>query len=111
MIQQFKTMQEWGILTDYRYSYSTNQPSYEANVIERFADLQRKGMVQAGQRPVYFSVQTQKILSEDEIVNMVELRDSVVMKAAMTNFGLNSRLEEAYPDLKLLLWTNDCWQL
>jgi isoleucyl-tRNA synthetase len=30
---------QWGIMTDFRYSYFTMMPSYEANVLERFADL------------------------------------------------------------------------
>ena len=38
-IQQMEAMQKWGVLGDYRYSYATSDPQYEANVLERFADL------------------------------------------------------------------------
>ena len=47
----------------------------------------------------------QKILSEEEIQVNVGLRDSVVMKSEVINFGLCARLKEIYPELRILLWT------
>jgi isoleucyl-tRNA synthetase len=63
---------------------------YEANVLERFADLQEKGLIERGQRPVYWSVIEQKIVNEEELEPKVELRNSIVTKAKIANFGLNS---------------------
>lgn len=62
---------------------------YEANVLERFADLQEKGLIERGQRPVYWSVDAQKIVNEEELEPKVELRNSIVNKAKIANFGLN----------------------
>ena len=49
-------LMKWGIMTDYRYSYLTMMPTYEANVLERFADLIDKRMVARSNRPVFWSV-------------------------------------------------------
>ena len=46
----------WGILTDFRYSYMTMMPAYEATVLDRFADMIDRGMVRTGSRPVFWSV-------------------------------------------------------
>jgi isoleucyl-tRNA synthetase len=43
-------------------------PAYEANVLDRFADLYDKKMIQRGSRPVFWSVNQQRILSEDDFV-------------------------------------------
>ena len=56
IISQMNDLSKWGILTDFRYSYFTMMPEYEANVIERFADLMDKRMVSRGSRPVFWSV-------------------------------------------------------
>ena len=55
-MMQMKDLSTWGILTDYRYSYLTMSPQYEANVLDRFADLIDKKMVRTGSRPVFWSV-------------------------------------------------------
>ena len=49
-------LQKWAIMTDYRYNYLTMQPSYEANVLERFADLVSKKLIEKSERPVFWSV-------------------------------------------------------
>ena len=57
ILAQMSDLSKWGILTDFRYSYFTMMPTYEANVVERFADLLDKKMVKVGDRPVFWSVQ------------------------------------------------------
>ena len=47
---------KWAILTDFRYSYFTSMPAYEANVLDRFADLFDMKMIERGSRPVFWSV-------------------------------------------------------
>jgi isoleucyl-tRNA synthetase len=56
--------------------------------MHRFADLQEKGLISIGQRPVYFSIDQQRILAESEITPVTELRDSVCLKAAIKNSGI-----------------------
>ena len=52
-----RDLSKWGILTDFRYSYMTMMPQYEANVLDRFADLIDRRMIRTGSRPVFWSVQ------------------------------------------------------
>ena len=72
IISQMNDLSKWGILTDFRYSYFTMMPAYEANVLERFADLMDKRMVSRGNRPVFWSVKQQRIMSEDDFTPAVE---------------------------------------
>jgi isoleucyl-tRNA synthetase len=58
-------------MTDFRQSYITSQPSYEANVLERFADLQGLGHLNYCQRPVMHQIEEQRIVS-DAMVKSVE---------------------------------------
>jgi isoleucyl-tRNA synthetase len=51
-------MQQWGIMTDWRYSYFTRMPSYQTMVLRRFSEFIRKGMVFRGDRPLFWSVET-----------------------------------------------------
>lgn len=39
------------------------------------------------------------------------LRDSIVMKSRIKNFGLNDQLKKQYPNTQILLWTEDSWRL
>ena len=66
IMRQMKDLSRWGILTDFRYSCFTMMPSYEANVLDRFADLMDRGLIQSGSRPVFWSVKQQRILGEND---------------------------------------------
>ena len=37
--QQIEAMEDWGLMCDLKNSYITMQPAYQANLLERFADL------------------------------------------------------------------------
>ena len=62
-------------------------PAYEANVVERFADLMDKRMVTRGSRPVFWSVKQQRIMAEEDFIPVDELRDSIVTKLSIKSFG------------------------
>ena len=49
-------LQKWAILTDQRYAYLTMQPAYEANILNKFADLLQKKLIYTSERPVIWSV-------------------------------------------------------
>jgi len=57
ILSQMEDYKQWGILTDFRYSSFTMMPLYEANVLERFADLVQKKLVERGNRAVFWSVE------------------------------------------------------
>lgn len=44
-LDTIKDLESWGIMADFRHSYTTMQSDYEANVMERFADLQDKDLI------------------------------------------------------------------
>jgi isoleucyl-tRNA synthetase len=68
MMLQMNEMQEWGIMADWRYSYFTMMPTYQAMVLRKFSEFIRKGMVFRGDQPVFWSVEKQRILGEEEMV-------------------------------------------
>ena len=84
---QMRDLTQWGILTDYRYSYLTMMPAYEANVLDRFADMLDKGMIRTGDRPVFWSVKQQRILGENDFTAEVSMKEAIVSKLGIKKFG------------------------
>ena len=60
-------------------------------VLRNFSKLFRKGIVSRGNRPVFWSVEKQKIMSDEEMVLQKELTDCAVMKLPIKRFGKKSR--------------------
>jgi isoleucyl-tRNA synthetase len=105
-------LSRWAILTDFRYSYFTSMPAYEANVLDRFADLFDMQMIERGSRPVFWSIKQQRILSEDDFVQQIATKDCLVSKLKITKFGSKAeRIKRNYPEAKLLVFSEDAWQL
>ena len=67
LMVQMSELQQWGIMTDWRYSYFTLQPSYQAMVLRSFADLIEQGLIQWGDRPVLWSRGSKRVLAEEDI--------------------------------------------
>lgn len=87
-------------------------PSYEANVLERFADMFDKKMIQRGSRPVFWSVSQQRILSEDDFIQSTSLKPCLVSKHKISKFGPKAeKIQRNYPQARLLLFTEDAWQI
>jgi len=57
MAVQMAELQQWGIMTDWRYSYFTMMPSYQAMVLRKFKEFIEKRMVVWGDRPVLWSTE------------------------------------------------------
>jgi len=49
-------LKKWGIMTDWRHSYYTMMPEYQAMVLNKFSQFVNKGMVDRSDRPVFWSV-------------------------------------------------------
>ena len=58
MLLQMSEMKQWGIMADWRQSYSTLAPRYQAMVIRTFGSLIERGLVFRGERPIFWSVQS-----------------------------------------------------
>jgi isoleucyl-tRNA synthetase len=112
MMLQMNELQQWGIMTDWRYSYFTLMPSYQAMVIRKFGQFMQKGMVTRSDRPVFWSVESQKVLAEDEMVRSTEIIDCVIMKLPITRFGKKAQhVQELYPDAKALVFCSEPWRV
>lgn len=77
----------WGIMHDYRYSYMSISHSYEANVLDTFAQLMTKGMVYRTVRPVYWSAKEQRVLAEEEIESKESFTKAYLVKFRIKDFG------------------------
>ena len=81
-------------------------------MLEKFADFIKKRMVQPGERPVFWSLEQQKIMAEDEFDVEMTLKDSIVVKMDIASFGKKAEvIKRNYPDAKLLTFTEDSWQI
>ena len=85
-------------------------PAYEANVLDRFADLFDMKMIERGSHPVFWSVKQQRILSEDDFTQQIAAKDCLVSKLKITKFGAKAdKIKRNYPEAKLLVFTEDAW--
>lgn len=55
---QIASMEQWCLMCDLRSSYITMQPAYEANLIEKFAELQSKNLIKWAQQVVLYDLTT-----------------------------------------------------
>ena len=112
ILMQMRDLSAWGILTDFRYSYLTMMPAYEANVLDRFADMLDRGMIKTGARPVFWSVKQQRILGEEDFGSEVSLKQAFVTKLGIRKFGAKAaKIKRNYPGAKMLVFTPESWQI
>lgn len=108
---QMAELQQWGVMTDWRYSYFTMMPDYQATVLRCFSELIGKGYVTRGHRPVFWSVSQQKVLAEEEMMVTHEISDCAILKLRIESFGKKGQqIRELYPDAKLLAFISEPWQ-
>lgn len=108
---QIEGFLRWGIMHDYRHSYMSINPNYEANVIETFGTMLSKGLVYRGERPVFWSAKDQRVLAEEEIEEMTKLGQAHLVKFKVKKFGeANSDLKNL-GDISVLAFVNEPWKL
>jgi isoleucyl-tRNA synthetase len=64
---QSKQFQELGIFGDFDNPYLTFKPSYEAGILEVFAELVDKGLVYKQLKPIHWSIGCETALAEAEL--------------------------------------------
>ena len=105
-------LQQWGIMTDWRYSYFTLLPLYQSMVLRSFSSFVAKRMVTWSDRPLMWSVEMQKIMAEDEIAPAQEIREAVVMKVGIARWGEKAEnIRKMYPEAKLLVFCTEPWKM
>ena len=117
-VSQMQDYTQWGIMTDWRYSYLTMMPDYEASVLDSLAKLLRQrgrgqsDLIYRGSRAVFWSTDQQRIMDENQIEEFQELRDCVVAKFPIVSFGKQpSKLGDMYENVKMLVFCQEPWKL
>lgn len=81
-------------------------------VLQKFGRLLSQDTIFRGERPVFWSVQNQRILAEDEMEPKSEMKDCAIMKLPVKRFAKKSHsIKEMYPDIKLLVFCSEPWQI
>jgi isoleucyl-tRNA synthetase len=116
---QSKQFQELGIFGDFEHPYLTFKPSYEAGILEVFAELVDKGLVYKQLKPIHWSIGCETALAEAELeykdiaspsifVNFPVAKDSV---EKLIDLGLVDEAETQHATLSFMIWTTTPWTL
>jgi len=116
---QSKQFRELGIFGDFDNPYLTFKPSYEAGILEVFAELVAKGLVYKQLKPIHWSIGCETALAEAELeykdiaspsifVNFPVIEQSV---AKLTELGLLDPGRAAGAEVCLMIWTTTPWTL
>ena len=117
--QQRQDLESWGVLGDASRAYFTMQPSYEAEQLEVFASLVRKGLVYRDELPVHWSPSSRTALAEAELEYEDHVSTAIYFAFPMVEISntLASRLShhgidaDAQKQLSALIWTTTPWSL
>ncbi|MEA3225660.1 MAG: isoleucine--tRNA ligase, partial [Planctomycetota bacterium] len=116
---QSKQFRELGIFGDFDNPYLTFKPSYEAGILEVFAELVEKGLVYKQLKPIHWSIGCETALAEAELeykniaspsifVNFPVVEQSV---AKLTELGLVDAAQAAGEEVCFMIWTTTPWTL
>ncbi len=116
---QSKQFRELGIFGDFDNPYLTFKPSYEAGILEVFAELVEKGLVYKQLKPIHWSIGCETALAEAELeykdiaspsvfVNFPVVEQSVTKLAEL---GLVDAAQAAGQEVCLMIWTTTPWTL
>jgi len=116
---QSRQFQELGIFGDFENPYLTFKPSYEAGILEVFAELVGKGLVYKQLKPIHWSIGCETALAEAELeykdisspsifVNFPVTEESV---GKLIELGLLSREQAESSRVCFMIWTTTPWTL
>jgi len=116
---QSRQFQELGIFGDFENPYLTFQPSYEAGVMEVFAELVDKGLVYKQLKPIHWSIGCETALAEAELeykdisspsifVNFPVAKESV---ERLVELGLVEQSQAENAKVCFMIWTTTPWTL
>jgi len=105
--EEFKRL---GVFGDWGSSYLTLSHSYESSIINSFLELQKKGFIYRGLKPVNWCYTCETALAEAEVEYENHTSPSIYVKFKVNNYQKISNLPEN-KDLFLLIWTTTPWTL
>ncbi len=103
---EFKRLGVFGAWED---PYLTLDPEYEYWILKSLAELNKKGYVYRGLKPVNWCFQCETALAEAEVEYENHTSPSVYVKFAVTNPDVLNKLPNK--KLSLLIWTTTPWTL
>ena len=116
---QGKQFQELGIFGDFNNPYLTFKPSYEAGILEVFAELVDKGLVYKQLKPIHWSIGCETALAEAELeykdiaspsifVNYPLAKESI---GKLIELGLIEAGDAEDAKVCFMIWTTTPWTL
>jgi isoleucyl-tRNA synthetase len=116
---QSKQFQELGIFGDFENPYLTFKPSYEAGILQVFAELVDKGLVYKQLKPIHWSIGCETALAEAELeykdvsspsifVNFHVAKESA---GRLVELGLVKQPEAEDEKVCFMIWTTTPWTL
>jgi len=116
---QSRQFQDLGVFGDFENPYLTFKPSYEAGILEVFAELVDKGLVYKQLKPIHWSIGCETALAEAELeykdisspsifVNFPVAKDSV---EKLISLGLVEEAETQHATVCFMIWTTTPWTL
>ena len=116
---QSKQFQELGVFGDFENPYLTFKPSYEAGILEVFAELVGRGLVYKQLKPIHWSIGCETALAEAELeykdiaspsifVNYPLTPESI---SKITELGLAQAGDIEGAKVCFMIWTTTPWTL
>jgi isoleucyl-tRNA synthetase len=116
---QSQQFQQLGVFGDFDNPYLTFKPTYEAGILEVFAELVGKGLVKKQLKPIHWSVGCETALAEAELeykdidspsifVNFPVAKESI---ARLIELGLVSIEQSQKAKCCFMIWTTTPWTL
>jgi isoleucyl-tRNA synthetase len=99
--KQFKRL---GVFGDWENPYITMDKDYEANIVENFGVLVKKGYIYRGLRPIHWCPHCQTVLAEAEVEYKEHSSPSIYVK-----FPVTENISR-YPT-SFIIWTTTPWTL
>ncbi|WNF35534.1 isoleucine--tRNA ligase [Bacillaceae bacterium IKA-2] len=101
--EQFKRL---GVRGDWENPYITLHKEYEAQQIQVFGDMAKKGYIYKGKKPVYWSPSSESALAEAEIEYQDKRSASIYVA-----FNVNDGKGVLTGDEKIVIWTTTPWTI
>ncbi len=116
---QSKQFQELGVFGDFENPYLTFKPSYEAGILEVFAELVGKGLVYKQLKPIHWSIGCETALAEAELEYkdisspsiFVNFPVAVESLDKLIELGLIERTDVDNSKVSFMIWTTTPWTL
>lgn len=106
--QDFKTLL---IIADWENPYTTMNFTTEANIIRALKEIYLKGLIQKGEKPVFWCLDCKSALAEAEVEYQNKISDSIYVKFEVLN--ANDYFKNLNKDVRVsvLIWTTTPWTL